>query len=419
MESSTQPDVDVVVIGAGPSGAIAASLLCRRGYRPLVLERSQFPRFAIGESLLPQCMEQLAEAGLEEAVHASAEACGFQHKNGAVFERAGRQAVFDFADKTTAGPAATYQVRRSAFDQLLADEAERAGADVRYRHEIVDVALESQPRRVMARRLTDGAEQSWTCRFVLDGSGLGRVLPRLLDLERPSTFPVRQALFTHVSDHITDADFDRAKILVCVHPGRHDVWYWLIPFADGRSSIGVVGPSDAIEAAPGDNETAKLWALIDQAPTLRRYLARAALDTETARMTGYSANVTRLWGPGYALLGNAGEFLDPIFSSGVTVAMKSASLAVATLDCELTGEAVDWQRAYADPLQAGVDTFRHFVEAWYDGALQDILFGAQGDESIRQNLTAVLAGYAWDRDNPYVRDTRRRLSVLASVCRKI
>lgn len=419
MQAAMRADFDVVVIGAGPSGAIAASLLCQRGYRPLVLERAHFPRFAIGESLLPQCMEHLAEAGLDRAVHAAAEPCGFQHKNGAVFERAGRQAVFDFADKASAGPAATYQVRRSAFDQLLADEAARAGADVRYRHEIVDVALERQPRRVTARRLADGAEQSWTCRFVLDASGFGRVLPRMMDLERPSGFPIRQALFTHVADHIADARFDRTKILISVHPARHDVWYWLIPFADGRSSVGVVGPHEAIAAAPGDTETAKLRVMIEQAPTLGQYLADADFDTDTREMTGYSANVTRLWGPGYALLGNAGEFLDPIFSSGVTVAMKSASLAVATLDRELRGESVDWQSAYADPLQAGVDTFRHFVEAWYDGKLQEIVFGWQDDESIKRQLTAVLAGYAWDRDNPYVRDTRRRLNVLASVCRKL
>jgi len=419
MQPSTTPDVDVIVIGAGPSGAIAASLLCQRGYRPLVLERSQFPRFAIGESLLPQCMEQLAEAGLDEAVSEAAPRCGFQPKNGAVFERAGREARFDFANKSSPGPATTYQVRRSVFDDLLAEQARRAGADVRFRHEIVDVALADQPRRVTARRLADGVEQSWTCRFVLDGSGFGRVLPRLLGLERPSDFPVRQALFTHVTDHITDAHFDRNKILVSVHPGRHDVWCWLIPFADGSSSLGAVGSSEVIAAAPGDDETARLRALVDQVPTLRQYLTRAEFDTEAAEMTGYSANVTRLWGPGYALLGNAGEFLDPIFSSGVTIAMKSASLAVATLERELEGEAVDWQRWYADPLQAGVDTFRHFVEAWYDGKLQEILFGWQDDESVKRQLTAVLAGYAWDQDNPYVRDTRRRLNVLASVCRKI
>lgn len=411
------PDHDVIIIGAGPSGAIAAALLIKRGYRPLVLERAQFPRFSIGESLLPQCMTFIEEAGMLEAVHAAAPRHGFQHKNGAAFDWGPLHSSFDFREKFSPGPGTTYQVRRAEFDKVLADQAQAAGADIRYRHEIVDVDFDRELPHVTVRDLDDGDERTLSCSFVLDASGFARVLPRLLDLEWPSDFPVRQAIFTHVEDRIASADFDRDKILITVHPDHHHVWYWLIPFGDGRSSLGVVAAAELLDGVPGEPED-KLKQLVGEAPDLARHLANARYDTPVSHITGYSANVKSLWGPGYALLGNAGEFLDPVFSSGVTVAMKSASLAADTLDRQLRGEPVDWQEDFADPLQRGVDTFRTYVEAWYEGVFQDVIFHDDKPDEIKAQICSILAGYAWDRDNPYVRDSRRRLRVLASVCQR-
>ena len=410
------PDHDVVIIGAGPSGSVAAALLMQRGHRPLVLERSRFPRFSIGESLLPQCMEFLAEAGLEEAVHAAAPEAGFQYKDGAAFDWGTRHSSFNFEDKFSPGPGTTYQVRRAEFDQLLADEAARAGAEIRYEQEITAVDFGGEYPRVTVRDLINDREYQVSCSFVLDGSGFGRVLPRLLDLERPSDFPVRQAIFTHVEDRIASPDFDRDKILITVHPEHYDVWFWLIPFADGRSSLGVVAREDFFERYPGEPAD-QLRRVVAEAPDLHRHLAAAEYDSPVRRITGYSARVKSLWGPGYALLGNAGEFLDPVFSSGVTVAMKSASLAADTLDRQLRGEPVDWEADFAAPLQAGVDTFRTYVEAWYDGSFQDVIFHDRKPDEIKAQICSILAGYAWDQDNPYVRESRRRLKVLASVCR--
>jgi flavin-dependent dehydrogenase len=124
-----------------------------------------------------------------------------------------------------------------------------------------------------------------------------------------------------------------------------------------------------------------------------------------------------LHGDGFALLGNAGEFLDPVFSSGVTIAMKSAALAADLLGRRFRGETVNWETAYAQPLKQGVDTFRCFVEAWYDGRLQDIIFAQNPNSAIKQMICSILAGYAWDLNNPYVADSKRRISVLANLCR--
>ncbi|HEY0882280.1 MAG TPA: FAD-dependent oxidoreductase, partial [Archangium sp.] len=136
-------------------------------------------------------------------------------------------------------------------------------------------------------------------------------------------------------------------------------------------------------------------------------------------LRGYASNVKQLCGPGYALLGNAGEFLDPVFSSGVTIAMTSSSLAAKCAQKQLAGEPVDWQTEYADPLKRGVDAFRAFVEAWYAGGFQKIIFHPQPTPEIRRMICSILAGYAWDTKNPYVAEPKRRLTVLEQVCASV
>ncbi len=121
-------------------------------------------------------------------------------------------------------------------------------------------------------------------------------------------------------------------------------------------------------------------------------------------------------GPGFALLGNAAEFLDPVFSSGVTIAMRSASLAAHNVDRELGGAEVDWERDFERPLRVGIDCFREFVRAWYDGRLLEIFLSGSRGSQIRGMICSVLAGYAWDERNPFVTDPKRRLDALAQLC---
>jgi len=407
----TLETTDVLIIGAGPAGAVAAGFLRRQGRRVLVLEREQFPRFSIGESLLPQSMEYIEAAGmLRDVVEA-----GFQHKNGAAFAWGDKYTDFDFRDKFSDGWATTYQVQRATFDKVLADAAARMGAEIRYRHEVTAIDLDGDKPRVCARD-ADGNAIEVEARFVLDASGFGRTLPRLLKLETPSNFPVRGAIFTHVADHIpTDGPFDRQKIRVTVHPRRPDVWFWTIPFSNGRCSLGVVAAQDFLAQYAG-TETERLRAILAEEPGLGALLKDAAWDTPARQIVGYSANVKSLWGKGFALLGNAGEFLDPVFSSGVTIAFKSASLATQCLAREFAGEAVDWQADYAVPLKSGVDTFRAFVDAWYAGGFQKIIFHERHTPDIRRMISAILAGYAWDPSNPYVAQAKRRLGVLEELC---
>ncbi len=407
----TLEKTDVCIIGAGPAGAVAAALLRRQGLAVTVLERQTFPRFSIGESLLPQSMAYIEKAGLlQDVVEA-----GFQFKNGAAFCRGEKRTAFDFRDKFTAGWGTTYQVQRATFDKVLADGAAKAGADVRYRHEVTAVRVGAGQRPQLDVQPLDGGE-AYTVEagHLLDASGFGRTLPRLLDLETPSAFPVRAATFTHVQDRISDPTFDRTKILVTVHPDDVDVWFWTIPFSNGRCSLGVVARAEYFDRFPED-PTERLKAVVAETPTLAALLKDAVWDTPANRLQGYAANVKSLWGPGFALLGNAGEFLDPVFSSGVTIAVKSADLAVTALLRERAGETVDWEKDYAKPLRAGVDAFRAFVESWYRGGFQDVIFHQDQNPDIRRMISSILAGYAWDLANPYVAQPER-MRTLEQLC---
>ncbi len=399
----------MIIIGAGPAGSVAGALLHKRGFNVQIVERAHFPRFSIGESLLPQCMDFLDEAGMLDAVVEA----GFQMKDGARFLRKGAYAVFEFADQYTPGWGHTFEVVRADFDKILADQAQQQGVAITYGQQIEQVSVAHNDVHVTA---TDEAGElhEYQARFLLDASGFGRVLPRLLDLERPSTFPVRRSLFTHIEDNIDPSGFDRDKILVTIHPQHSDVWIWLIPFSNGRASVGVVAEQAFLDGRPGEPED-KLRSLIADDVELSRILQNCKFDTPVNTLVGYSTNVSQMCGPGFALLGNAGEFLDPIFSSGVTIALRSASMAAAAVDKTLNNQPVDWDAEFTQPLGEGVAAFKAFVETWYEGSLHDVFFAGFKQPRIKQMICSILAGYAWDTTNPYTSSrARSRIEVLAS-----
>lgn len=402
----------VIIIGAGPAGCIAAALLKNKGHRVTILERDVFPRFSIGESLLPQCMEFIEQAGMLDAVARA----GFQLKSGAAFIHDQKYSEFCFSDKFTQGFDYTFQVQRAEFDALLANEAQRMGVEIRWQHEVVDADFSNDKPNLTIKQ-NDAAQYQLEADFVLDASGFGRVLPRLLKLEKSSDFPVRQSLFTHLEDRIDDRQYDRNKIRIIVHPEHKEIWYWLIPFSNGRCSLGVVAKPAFFHSTDHDNRQVFLD-MVRQEPSLNRLLKNALYDSEVNSITGYSADVTSLYGNGYALLGNAGEFLDPVFSSGVTIAMKSACLAADALDRQFNQHSVDWQLDFVEPLHKGVETFRTFVTSWYQGGLQDVVFYQQQQPNIKAMICSILAGYVWDDNNPYVKNSRPRLRTLAELCRE-
>jgi flavin-dependent dehydrogenase len=400
--------VDVLVIGAGPSGTVAASIIRQAGYTVKIVEKEQFPRFSIGESLLPKCMEALEDAGFLPALKAT----GFQEKFGAKFVNANKQVMdFNFSDQFTKGWAWTWQVQRATFDHTLAKEVERMGVSVEYKTTVTKIEFEGSSS-VTTVTMPGGSEKQIKARFIVDGSGYGRVIPRMFGMERPSNLPPRKALFTHICDtrRVDYSEPDRI-LIVDRQPG---VWIWCIPFADGTTSCGVVAEPAYFDSFTGTAEE-QMRAIIDADVNIRKRFAGCEFVFEPRTLRSWSATCDRFYGEGFVLTGNVTEFLDPIFSSGVTLAVTSSQIAAHLVIKHLKGEIVDWQKEYMDEMMIGVDTFRTYVMAWYDGTLQKIFFNEHRPEDNVAKICSVLAGYVWDQNNPFVSDAQNSINRLARV----
>jgi len=401
---------DVVIIGAGPSGVTAGALIKQAGFDVIVVEKQAFPRFVIGESLLPRCLDLLEEAGMLKAV----ENRKYQRKNGAVFKKNDHQREFNFSEQFTPGWDYAYQVPRDDFDQVLAESAETQGVEILWKQTVTAVDFDDDG---VTTTVTSESGETLSLRssFILDGSGYGRVLPRLLDLEAPSSLPVRQSLYTHVTGDIRPEGAAEGNIWICVLPEENS-WLWIIPFANGKTSVGLVAKPEFVKNLPGETLDEKLMAAFQLESNAKQRLADVEFCFPAVKIGGYSVAVKQFTGQHYALLGNASEFLDPVFSSGVTLALESANRAAKTLIRQLKGELVDWDKDYTDYMALGVETFRTYVNAWYDNKLPTIFFSDTQPESLKKQICSVLAGYVWDADNPCVREHERAVKNMAAAC---
>lgn len=400
-------EVDVLVIGAGPSGTIAAAILEQEGVDVAIVEKTQFPRFVIGESFLPRCMAALDAAGMLGAVK---EKC-FQQKNGAKFVWGDQLCDFDFSWQYTPGWNWTWQVPRAEFDKVLADECERRGIPVYYQTEVTHVKIHEDGTSETTVKTAAGQEEVIRAKYIIDGSGYGRVLPTLFGLNKPSTQLTRKAVFCHVTDPLRSEAVEPDRITIYVH--NPDTWIWVIPFSNGNTSVGYVGKPEFFEAFTGTLEE-QYRALLAAEPDLAQRFKNAELVWETPRLLqGWSSTTDTFYGKGFVLTGNVTEFLDPVFSSGVTLAAVSAEQAARLVAKQLKGEAVDWEKDYAQMMQRGIDVFRTYVNAWYDGDLFKIFFAKNPDPGILAQICSVLAGYVWDESNPAVRNHQKMVRTLS------
>jgi len=400
-------NVDVLVIGAGPSGTVAASIVNKAGYKVKIVEKIKFPRFVIGESLLPKCMEPLEEAGFLDALKAR----GFQEKFGAKFVREGKICDFNFSENFTPGWTWTWQVPRAEFDTILAEEVQKQGVPVEFESGVTAIEFNGTDS-ITTVVDKDGKEKQIRARFIIDSSGYGRVIPRLFNLDRPSDQPARKTLFVHVKDPKRQSYHEPNRITIVLH--RRDTWIWIIPFSNGITSVGFVGNHQFFENLPGTPEE-QLRQLFASEPVLQERFLGEPFMFEPKILEGWSMTTDRFYGEGFVLTGNVTEFLDPVFSSGVTLATVSGQRAAHLVCRQLTGEPVDWQKDYTDYMMQGVNTFRSYVTGWYDGHLQDIFFAKKPNFEIQKQICSVLAGYVWDTTNPYVKNHDRALKSLATV----
>ncbi len=399
---------DVLVIGAGPAGSISASMIQKSGLRVQVVEKEKFPRFVIGESLLPRCMEALDEADFLDAIKAK----NFQEKNGAKFMKGDDVSDFNFQDQFTDGWKWTWQVQRAEFDTALINTVERRGVPVEFETTVTDIKFLDDESSITTVQKKDGTTKTIAARFIIDASGYGRVIPRLFNLDRPSNLDPRKAVFAHVQDPNRN-NFDEPNRIIAViyAPGT---WVWIIPFSTGTTSMGFVGSHDFFNNIPGDL-TQQYKTLIDGNAYLKKRFGNVPFVFEPRKLEAWSATTDTFYGKGFVLTGNVTEFLDPIFSSGVMFATVSSNMASKLVIRKLAGENIDWDKEYSEKIRQGVDVFRSYVMAWYDGTLDKIFFSKNPDPQIKKQICSVLAGYVWDQSNPYVKNHQAALTRLAKL----
>lgn len=402
-------EVDIVVIGAGPAGSVSSAWLNKNGYKVLVLEKIKFPRFVIGESLLPHCMDHLDEVGFLENVKKH----GFQLKNGAAFYKGDERIDFLFNDQHSAGWTWTWQVKRADFDQILINTAIEQGVEVKFECEVKKVECTKDKQTVVYTDV-NGTDHLVEARYIIDASGYGRVLPRLFNLEEPVKTPSRSAVFCHIQDKQRT---NKASENIFIHSfNNNTAWIWAIPFSDQTTSVGVVSETGFVTDL-ADNGGEKFLKFIRSFEDLKGRFTNEELVFEPRTVHSYAARAKSLYGTGYVMCGNSTEFLDPIFSSGVTLATGSGLKAAKLVHQQLTGVKVDWQKDYEDVLRKGIDVFRSFVLGWYNGDMQTIFFSKNVEPNFKKQICSVLAGYVWDTTNPIVNKHEAAIRSLAKVIR--
>ncbi len=382
---------DAAIIGGGPGGSTAATVFARAGRRVVLLEREKFPRFHVGESLLPFTLPILDRIGVHEKVRAA----GFQKKFGAFFwnEEIGTTRPVVFAEARDTNHPMAYQVKRADFDDVLLRHAASCGAEVREQTAVEDVLFEAgRAVGVRVRRSVSAPTEEIRARVVVDASGQGAFLSRRLGLRRFDPRLKRAALFAHYEGIRWPDESRPGDILLPIDRG---VWYWVIPFSDGTCSVGGVFDPSEIRFADGAPIETRFDALVARSARMGRLLEGARRSSVVHGISDYSARSERLVGDGWALVGDAAMFLDPVFSTGVFLAMATGERAARAIDRALSRHGrVDARdlAAYARQANRMCARFRKFVYNFYDPIFFEMFCTPQPPEGIRAAVVTTLAG---------------------------
>jgi flavin-dependent dehydrogenase len=383
---------DVAVIGGGPAGSTAAAMLARRGYDVIALEKAHHPRFHIGESLLPMNLPLFERLGVLDKVRALG-----VFKPGADFEADNERGyrTYAFARAIGKSPPHAYQVWRQDFDKMLYEHARECGADAREGHEVVNVEQRGPRETRLDVRTDDGRSYSLQASYVVDASGRDALLSTKKRLRRKNIQHQSAAIFGHYRGAERRAGEDAGNISVY---GFEHGWMWMIPLPDGVMSVGAVCRPDYLKQRKGRtveflHDTLKLN------PALWRRVRSAELIGNEVRVTGnYSYDSMQMGGPGWVLIGDAFAFLDPVFSSGVYLAMSGAEQAVNVVDAALREPATE--RALLRKLEkrqrAGMDRFSFFIYRFNNPVLRQMFRQPRNTWQLEQSVISMLAGDLFD-----------------------
>jgi flavin-dependent dehydrogenase len=356
---------DIVVMGGGPGGATAATLAAQHGYRVLLLERSPEPRFKIGESLMPATWSTFQRLGILPKLQAS----HFPSKYSVQFySRSGKgSAPFYFQETNPHASSVTWQVLRSEFDALLLDNAREHGVEVRRGAAVKDVLFEGE--RAVGVRVDFGGEgqREISSKVVVDATGRRAFLGRKLGLMRQDPRLRNVAIFSHFEGALRDPGIDEGATLV-LYTGDEGSWFWYIPLPENRVSVGVVGSIESlISNRPGDPQ-AVFDEEVARCPEARRRIAGSRQVFPVQVLNDFSYRSSRIAGHGWVLVGDAFGFLDPVYSSGVFLALTSGELAADSIHAALTAGDVSAARlgAHGPMFMACMEAMRRLVYAFYE-----------------------------------------------------
>ncbi len=353
---------DVAVIGGGPGGATAAAMLARKGFRVVLFERERFPRHHVGESLLPASIPVLEELGAYDRVRDA----GFLPKHGAtmVWGRDKSPWSWYFRETSRTYPH-SYQVSRPLFDSILLDNARSHGVDVRERHTVTGVLERHGVVKGVQVRGTDGATTDFPARFVVDASGQSALLSRRFGLRHWDDFFRNLAVYAYYRDARRLPPPDETNIFIESYPGG---WLWTIPLHSGLASVGaVVDAAAGRDALRHQDPGSFLAAQIAQAPHTSALLRDATLTDGPFVARDWSYVSERTAGDGFVLVGDAACFVDPLFSSGVHLAMMSGVLAAAYVTTALKNPEMrePAARVYEELYRKEYDHFRELARLFY------------------------------------------------------
>lgn len=380
---------DVIVIGGGPAGSTAATLLARKGFSVTLLERERFPRFQIGESLLPYNNDLFDRLGVSETIARGT----FTPKYGAGFFTADGALgyTFRFFENLPDAYHRSFQVKRAEFDDLLLRNAAASGVDVREGSAVTSVALGDRSRAVA----TCANGQSFEARFIIDASGHGALLGNRMGSREDVASLTKVAIFAHYRNVPRPEGRDAGNTIIVV---LREAWFWLIPVSDETMSVGLVVDRDHLRRC-GLTPEQLLDRTVAATPYMAERMTAAERITPVYVRRDFSFSMRTMVGPNFALVGDAAGFLDPIFSTGVFMAMKSADIAADAVEQRLRTGGMRALRRYERSFHHAFGRYFRFIDNFYRREFLEVFLQPKKDYGLIPAITGVLAGNIFSPQN--------------------